>query len=87
MPTGLALISAALTLSALGMVRHKTALDTVLDPLAGTIRLELSLSSATGEQLSLVRFVDGLLLFLVNVAIIHGVTDRNKIHSQPCRRV
>lgn len=63
-----------LTLSTLRVVWHETALDTVLDPLARSVRLELSLSSATSKQLPLVRLVDGLLLLLIDVTIVHSVT-------------
>jgi hypothetical protein len=66
--------SRGLTLSTLRVVWHETALDTVLDPLARSVRLELSLSSATSKQLPLVRLVDGPLLLLIDMTIVHSVT-------------
>lgn len=70
-----------LTLSTLRVVWHETALDTVLDPLARSVRFQLSLSSATSEQLPLVRLVDGLLLLLIDVTIVHSVTAIPSVNS------
>lgn len=66
--------SRGLTLSTLCVVWHETTLDAVLDPLARSVRLELSLSSAASEQLPLVRLIDGLLLLLIDVTIVHSMT-------------